>query len=187
MTKNSTLLTTLLILTFINACGQNSKPTPANKFLDFLNNYQIDSLQRLISDDFHIKRTFGPYMNNKKSFVEKYVPVSKNLNGKYIIIKSTNSGKATIFLVEDQSDYFKYLDIDYPKWKVRITTNAQEKVESMVIDTTESYQTYLIQMKDKSEPFESWMKQKYPTETREILYNTEGLLAQRLKEYSKRK
>jgi hypothetical protein len=184
MTKNTAILTLLLGLSFIVACGQSSKTKPSEKFIAFLNNYQVDSLQILVADNFQLKRTYSTYANDKKSFVETYVPNSKNFNAKYKIIKSTNSGQTTDFLVEDQSDYLKYLNIDYPKWKVQIVTNEQEKIERMTIDTTENYQTYLKQTKVKGEQFESWLKQKYPDETNEILYNTTGLLTQRLKEYS---
>jgi hypothetical protein len=187
MTKNSIILTLLLALNFSFACGQNSKSRHAEKFLDFLNTYQIDSLLKLVADNFKLTRTYATYSNDKKSLLDKYVPNSKNFNAKYLVIKSTNNEQTTNFLVEDRSDYLKYLNINYPKWKIKITTNRQGRVESMIIDTTESYQSYLIQMKKKSEQFESWMKQKYPTETREILYNTEGLLTRRLKEYSRSK
>ena len=162
----------------------NSKTNPADKFLKFLNNYQIDSLQVLIADNFQLKRTFSSYSSDKKSFVDRYVPTSKNFNAKYKIIKAIYSEQTTEFLVEDQSDYLKYLNIDYPKWKVQIVTNGHKKIERMTIDTTANHQAYLTQAREKSEQFESWLKQKYPNETNEILYNTTGLLTQRLKEYS---
>lgn len=184
MTKNSTILTLLLGLTFFVSCAQNSKTNPAGKFLEFLNSYQIDSLQVLISDNFQLKRTYSPYSNDKKSFIDRYVPISKNFNAKYKIIKTTYSEQTTVFLVEDQSDYLKFLNIGYPKWKIQFVINGQDKIERMTIDTTENYQVYLTQTKEKSEQFESWLKQKYPGETNEILYNTTGLLTQRLKEYS---
>ena len=184
MTKNSIILTLLLGLAFFVSCGQNSKPNPADKFLGFLNSFQIDSLQVLVADNFQLQRTYSTYTNDKKSFVGKYIPTSKNLNGKYKIIRATYSGQTTDFLVENQSDFFKFLNIDYPKWKVQIVTNGQEKIERMIIDTTENYQAYVKQAKEKGEQFESWLKQKYPDETDEILYNTTGLMTQRLKEYS---
>ena len=186
MTKNSTILTLLFGLTFFVSCGQTSKPNPADKFLDFLNNYQVDSLETLVADNFQLKRTYTTYTNDKKSFIDKYVPNSKSVNGKYKILKATNSGLTTDFLVEDESDYLKYLNIEYPKWKVQIITNGQGMIENMTVDTTENYQTYLTQTKEKGEQFDSWLKLKYPNETDETLYNTTGLLIQRLKEYSTR-
>jgi purine-cytosine permease-like protein len=64
MIKNSTLLTILLGLSFFVACGQHLKTNPADKFLEFLNNYQIDSLRVLIADNFQLKRTYSTYANN---------------------------------------------------------------------------------------------------------------------------
>lgn len=184
MTKHSTIFTLLLGLTFFVSCGQNLKSNTADKFLNFLNNYQIDSLRAVLADNFQLERTYTTYTNDKNSFIDKYVPNSKIFNAKYKIIKRNNSGRTTEFLVEDQSDYLKYLDIDYPKWEIKIAANGQEKIENMTIDTTENYQTYLTQTKKKGEQFESWLKQNYPDETNNILYSTTGLLTQRLKEYS---
>ena len=56
----------------------------------------------------------------------------------------------------------------------------------MTIDSTESYQTYLLQVKQKDENFESWLKVNYPNETKENLYSTTGLLTKRLKEYAEK-
>ena len=184
MTKNFTILTLLFGLTFFESCGQSLKPNPADKFLDFLNLYQVDSLQTLLSDNFQLKRTYTTYTNDKKSFIEKYVPNSKNFNAVYKILKTSSSGQTTDFLVEDQSDFLKYLNIDNPKWKVQVVANGQEKIELVTIDTTKNYRTYLTQTKEKGEQFENWLKQKYPDETQEQLYNTAGLLTKRLKEYS---
>lgn len=184
--KTSSILILLLGLTFFVSCGQNLKPKPADKFLEFLNNYQVDSLQILVTDDFQLNRTYTTYKNDKKSFFDEYIPISKNFNGKYKILKTNHNELTTEFLVEDQSDYFKYLNIDYPKWKIILTTTNKDKIVGMTIDTTKSYQTYLSQIKQKSENFESWLKTNYPDETNDILYSTTGLLTRRLKEYAKK-
>lgn len=184
MTKNFTILTLILELAFFESCGQNSKPNPADKFLNFLNHYQVDSLQTTLSENFQLKRTYTTYTNDKKSFIEKYVPNSKNLNATYKVLTTTQSGQTTNFLVEDQSDILKYLHIDNPKWKIQVTINEQKQIELVTIDTSGSYHAYLSQTKLKGEQFENWLKQKYPDETQEQLYNTAGLLKKRLKEYS---
>jgi transposase len=184
MTKKPTVLTLLLGLTLLTSCGQNSKYNPANKFLDFLNNYQVDSLQTLVADNFQLKRTYNPVTSDKKSFIEKYIPNSKNFKGKFKILKTTTKEQATQFIVEDQSDYMKYLHIDYPKWKIEIIATEQNKIASMTIDTTKNYQSYLKQVKEKGGEFENWLKFKYPNETHDTLYATEGLLIKRLKEFS---
>lgn len=182
MIKKLYLLTVTLGLSCFLAFGQT--PKTAYTFLAFLNNYQVDSLKALLTDHFQLNRTFTTYTNDKKSFIETYVPHSKNFNAKYKVLKSTQQELITVFLVEDQSDYLRYLKIDKPTWNITIKLNEQYKVESMTIDTTENYRTYLKQTKEKGKRFEMWLKEKYPNETTETLYNTEGLLRKRLKEYS---
>jgi hypothetical protein len=186
VTNKLTILTLLFGLTFFVSCAQSSKPKLADKFFKFLNDYQTDSLQALVADNFQLKRTYATYANDKKSFIEKYVPTSKNFNGKYKILSKKNNGAITDFLVEDQSDYLKYLNIVYPKWKIKITVNEESKIETMLIDTTKNHQVYLTQAKVKGGMFDKWLKLKYPSETTDILFNTPGLLLQRLKEYSKK-
>ena len=159
-------------------------PKTAEVFLTYLNNYQIDSLQMLITDSFQINRTYTSISHDKSTFINKYVPNSKNNNGKFNIIKSNTIGNVTEFLVEDQSDYLKYLDIEFPQWIIKIKVNEQNKVENMTIDTTKNYNDYMTQTKEMGNKFESWLTEKYPNETIEILFNTEGLLTQRLKEFS---
>ena len=177
-------MTLLFVVSFLVSFGQNQKPYPAERFIGFLNNYQVDSLQTLVADNFELKRTYTTYNNNRKSFFEKYIPYSKNLNGKFKILKANKRGQTTSFLVEDQSDYLKYLNIDYPKWHLQIIINEQDKIVGMTVDTTENYQTYLKQSKKMSEQFDNWLKKKYPDETTQILHNTVGLFIRRLKEYS---
>lgn len=184
MTKNFIILTLVFELAFFMSRGQNSQPYPADRFLHFLNHYQLDSLQALLADNFQLKRTYTTYTNDKKSFIEKYVPNSKNFNATYKVLTITQKGQTTDFLVLDQSDFLKYLNIANPKWKMQVITNGEEKIKLVTIDTTESYRAYLIQTKEKGAQFEGWLKQKYPGETLDQLYNTAGLLTKRLKEYS---
>ena len=90
------------------------------------------------------------------------------------------------FLVEDQSDYLKYLNVDYPTWKITIYTK-HNKINLVTIDTTETYEKYLANIKIADELFMTWLKSNYPEITQEMLYNQEGLLAKRLKEYAEKK
>lgn len=186
MPRHSNILTLLLGLTSFVAYGQKVMSKPADKFLVFLNNYQVDSLQTLVTEDFHIKRTYTTYINDKKSFLNEYIPASKNFNEKYKILKTTESEGTREFWVADQSDYFKYLGIDYPERKIILSITKQDKIACMTIDTIKGYQTYLSQLKQKDRDFESWLKTNYPAETKKTLYITTGLLISRLKEYAEK-
>jgi len=154
--------------------------------MDFLNNYQTDSLRTLLDDNFQVKRTYVTFTNDKATFIDTYIPTSKNFNGKYIILNSSYDQRESEYLVEDRSDYFKYLKIDYPKWKIKLTVNEQSKIETMTIDSTETYQTYKFQMQQKDKEFEIWLATNYPNETKEKLYSTSGLILKRLKEYAEK-
>lgn len=185
MTRILSNLTFLFLLFSLTTCGQNT-PSVSDKFFDFLNNYQIDSLRNLLTDDFQLKRTYTTYFNDKSSFLENYLPNSKNYNGKYEILKVITDIEPQQFLVEDQSDYLKYLKVDYPTWKITISIE-DNRISQVTIDTTETYKKYSANIKVADEIFMAWLKANYPEDTQEILYNQEGLLVKRLKEYAEKK
>lgn len=165
------------------SCRQKPKTT-GDRFLEFLNSYRVDSLNSLLAGNFQLKRTYTNSSHNKTSFLEAYVPGSKAFNGKFHVLKSSERTEPLRYLVEDRSDYLTYLRIPPAVWQISIYTDKQGKVETVIIDTTDSYQSYLAQVKEKGEAFEQWLKATHPDDTREMLYGTEGLLAKRLKEYS---
>ena len=169
----------------LTSCVQ-SQPNTSEKFFEFLNSYQEDSLRNILTDDFQLNRTYTTYSNDKSSFFDEYLPNSKSYNGKYKILKVISEIEPKQFLVEDQSDYLKYLNVDYPTWKITIYTK-HNKINLVTIDTTETYEKYLSNIKIADELFMSWLKSNYPDITQEMLSNQEGLLAKRLKEYAEKK
>ncbi len=184
MTKRISYLITITCLLFTSTAPAQNSNTPAHKFLTFLNHYETDSLQILLSDDFQLRRTYTDYSNDKFSLLDQYLPHSKNFNGKFKILKTLSEADPVQFLVEDRSDYLKYLKMDSPTWKMSIFTMG-DKVQHVTIDTTQTYQKYLADLKVKDAAFGRWLLQKHPDDTQEILYNTKGLLIRRLKEYAK--
>jgi hypothetical protein len=171
----------LLFFISIHSFAQKIK-TPAEKFIVFLNNYQADSLQVLLADSFKLTRTFTSYSNNRASFFDFYIPYSKECNGKFKILKKTSGKNSVQFLVEDESDYYKYLDVDSVTWKILVSFKGN-KVESVVIDTTESYSKYVSEMELKEKPFHEWLKKNYPEESSEKYQMGDGMLLKREKEY----
>lgn len=172
----------LFLLISLASFGQK-KPSPEDHFFNWLNNYQKDSLRNLLAEDFLLRRTYTTYFNDKSSFLDKYIPDSKAYNGKYKILKVITDIEPRQFLVEDQSDYLKYLNVGYPTWNITLMVK-DEKIQQVIIDTTEAYQKYLEEIKVADEKFMTWLKFNYPGDTREILNNQEGLLVKRLIEYA---
>ena len=165
------------------SCDQNIKRSSKSDFFGFLNNYQSDSLQSLLADNFKIVRTFTTNKTDRKRFFEYYIPVSKNFNSKFEILKSEVTGESETYLVKDESDYLRLLDIDFPKWNITLKKNSKGQIESAIFDTTETFQKYLQQSNSKGKAFENWLHLKYPDEKIENLYTTSGLMLKRLREY----
>jgi hypothetical protein len=182
MTCKLIYTTFLLLLVTLTAWGQSQKNI-SDIFFEFLNSYQKDSLQNILTDDFQLNRTYTTYSNDKSSFLDKYLRNSKAFNGKYKILKVISENEPKQFLVEDQSDYLKYLNVDYPTWKITIFTK-NNKINMVTIDTTETYEKYSANIKIADEIFMNWLKSNYPNVSQEMLYNEEGLLAKRLKEHA---
>lgn len=179
------LLAFLFVLLSIGVHSQTTN-SPANKFFEFSNSYLKDSLSNLLSDDFQLVRTYTTYANDKSSFLDTYLLHSKSFNGKFKILKVVSATEPQEFLVEDQSDYLKYLKVGYPTWKITVSTK-DNKVNRVTIDITESYPKYEEDLRIADEKFVAWIKANYPSETQEVLYTQQGLLPKRLKEYSLKK
>ncbi|MES1181905.1 MAG: hypothetical protein ABUL44_03830, partial [Flavobacterium sp.] len=135
-----------------------------SNFFEFLNNYQSDSLQSLLADNFEIVRTFTNNKTDRKRFFEYYMPVSKNFNSKFKILKSEITEQSEKYLVEDESDYLRVLNIDFPEWNITLYKNSKNQIERAIFDTTKTFQKYLLQSNSKGKAFETWLHLKYPDE-----------------------
>jgi hypothetical protein len=177
---------TFLLLVFsLTACAQK-KLSPAEKYIEFLNNYQKDSLDGLLTEDFVQRRTFVKFSNDKASLLNWYIPYSQAVDGKYEILEVLSDKEPQQFLVKDVSEYFRYLKIDYPQWKLIISTKGNKVIE-VVIDTTETYQKYIKEVKLKDEQFRNWLKKNYPEEDMSIIQLKREIFLKRLKEFSEQK
>jgi hypothetical protein len=188
-----TYLFTAFILFCVLAIAQknplyNKIPTPdlALRFLNFLNVYQTDSLEKMMNDDFLLTRTYAPVTNDKESFLDKYITKSKATNASFTILKELESKEAKLYLVEDKSDYYKHLNVKNPNWKISISIK-DKKVLFMSIDTVNGYTNYVKDIKAKDIEFNNWLATQYPDETSRKISNDPSLLIKRLKEFSEKK
>ena len=163
-------------------CAAAQSKHPANRFIQFLNNYQRDSLANLLDDDFLMTRTYAKYTNDKQSFLGKYIDKSKAGQAKFIVLKEISIKEPRQYLVADESNFFKYLGLKSPNWKLTISTKG-DKVLLTSIDTTTNYRKYLLELKVKDGEFNAWLTQKYPKETSNTISKNDTLFNSRLKEY----
>jgi hypothetical protein len=171
----------LLLLPLLSAAQEQT----AMRFMNYMNEYQADSLRSMLSENFVLTRTFTSYTNDKTSFIDKYISNAKNCNAKFISIKTLKADNPVQFLAEDKSDYLKYLDIRPLLWKISITVN-NDKIESMTVDTVKgATNEYFTQIRVKMKMFEDWLNKEYPGEINGRLYEEPGLLTRRLSEFAK--
>jgi hypothetical protein len=175
-------LTTIFLVGTLISCKQETKPQP-EEFLVFLNNYQTDSLQRILADNFQIKRTYTNYTTDRNSFFREYIQKSKAFNGKYNITKVIKTDEPRTYLAEDQSDYLKYLRVSFPTWKIIIARNSDNKIEAVTFDTTETFRKYTVDIQKQEASFKKWHEEKYPKEVFELLFENNKLLFERLEMY----
>jgi len=171
----------LFCLLCSTGCRQN-RQSLVDKYYNYLNNYQSDDLQNILADDFKITLTYTDYFYNRADFFDRYLRIYKAYKEKSSIVKTISDKEPKKFLVEDNSDYLQYFNVDRPKWIVTFMT-ADNKIQEINIDTTETSGNYFKEIKEKSDGFTKWLKTKYPEETSTILHETEGLFLKRLKEY----
>ncbi len=184
MLKQLFTFTFFLLLFSLPICAQ--KPSSATqKYFTFLNNYETDSLAKLLTKDFQLKRTFTSFKNDKSYFLQTYLPYSKTIHGKFTIVKGWVDTTPNSFLVEDYSDYLKCLDVPYPTWKLIIIEKGNQ-IKEVIIDTTDIYRKYLLELKAKERIFTNWVLKKYPTETEDKLYASNKRRLKFLKEFAAR-
>ena len=188
MQKKIIYLQLLLLVVISISCGEKSKPIKEpDRFLEYLNQYQIDSLENLLADSFQIVRTYTNFKTDRVSFFGDYLRRTEAYNGKYKVMDIVTASGATVYLVEDQSDYIDFLGVKPPTWKIRIDRNSKGKVYLVLIDTTESFTKYSRDMLSAEAYFDKWLEQSHPGETLENLHQDDKLLFDRLKEFSNKK
>jgi len=181
------VVTTLFYLSCNHKVSIKNKNVVSDEFIELLNRYQSDSLQKILASNFQLTRTYTNYKNNLNSFLEEYLITSKAYNAKYNVIESISLNEPKSFLVKDESDYLKYLSIESPKWKLTIKRNSEYKIEEVVIDTTSSYKKYKSDLLLKEEYFNQWLKLNHPKENLEELHKNHNLLFERLKSFYNQK
>ena len=170
------------------SCGQKPKLIKdPDSFLEYLNQYQTDSLENLLADNFQIVRTYTDYKTDRASFFGDYLKRTKAYNGKYKVMDVVTASGAKVYLVEDQSDYIDFLKVKPPTWKIKIDRNSESKVFLVTMDTTETFAKYSRDMLSAEAHFDKWLEQSHPGETLEILHQDDKLLFGRLKEFSDKK
>lgn len=78
-----------------------TKTNLSGTFFDLLNNYRVDSLKLITSDDFQLIENYANYSQNKSEFLDTYVRFSKSLKGKFYIEKTLSQCDPTVCMVRD--------------------------------------------------------------------------------------
>jgi hypothetical protein len=152
--------------------------------MTLLNDYDKDSLQIIMSDNFQSREATNSHVTGKVEFLDSFITHSRAINGKFRIVRKISQTEPAVFLVEDLTDYSKYLDLKQLKWMITITSK-NGKIEQMLSDTTAGFQDYMDDLTIKHDNFVQWLTMKYPNETESYLFNNPSdLFSKRLKEYS---
>ena len=181
MKKNLPIFLTLLTSLYLFSCKQ-SHESVSDKYFRFLNNRQADSLQLLLTSDFKVTLTYTTYFYNRDDFFNTYLKIKRENNERTKIIKTIRDKEPKQFLVEDSSDYLKYLDVKSTTWIVTVKSK-DDKISEVIMDTTERSRNFFNDVKEKANQFNAWLRNKYSYQYPGNLYDTAGLLLRRLREY----
>ena len=181
MKKLLTFFAALLILFSFTLCTESHEDA-STRYFRFLNGQQSDSLQLLLTPDFKVTLTYATYFYNRADFFSKYLKNLKDHNEKTRIVKTLSDKEPKQFLVEDSSDYLKYLNIGNPTWIVTVKSQ-DDKISEVIVDTTKMSRQFFKDVKEKSDHFHEWLEKKYSYQSPSILFDTAGLLLKRLREY----
>ena len=178
MKKSIGLLLFVAVMTASLSCSTVSSD-PEEQFIYYMNRLDKVKLDELLTEDFVLSRSFADYRNDRASFLGEYLQSAKDVNGVFNIMERSGN----TFVIEDQSDYFKYLDVDYPNWKLTVNTR-KGKVYSAVIDTIENHYLFVREVKAKEIAFDTWRKKAYPNDVSATGFKGTALTMKRMKEYS---
>lgn len=154
-----TLLLLLFICTSIAATAQ--KNTPAERFLAYYNNHQIDSLDILLADDFVFNRSFvKDSLAGKKEFLGSFMHFYTAFNARYDIAKITYDGNNAIVTAVDAGDDVKFMQLAPAPWRL-IIQSQDGKVTSFKMESTRGSGTYFNELTKKTKTFRTWASTKY--------------------------
>lgn len=162
-----------------------AKPkTAGERYIYFANTYNKDSLDKILADDFILKRNFTTFTNNKESFLGSYLRNTSRVHGHYDILSKTPTGNPEIFLVENSSDVFTYLIDVKPKWQISVHTNKDRLVDIVQIDTVPGYSQFKQTLEFVQYKFDKWLRLAHPGETNNsLISDTTDLYTRRLMEF----
>ncbi|MCX8525595.1 hypothetical protein OF897_16905 [Chryseobacterium formosus] len=183
MKVKSYLYLLLVLISSITISAQKISTT--DQFLSYFNNYQKKELEGIITSDFKFKREFSKVITDRKEFLNKYLEDSQTLIAKFKVIKKPDGKNQNYYVVEDQSQYLKLLDVKFPRWNMTITTTAG-KVSQAMLSPTNDYDNYVTELTSKTEKFNSWMEENHPEIDLEKLKDLSQVL-EYLNEYVKSK
>jgi hypothetical protein len=164
-----------------------AKPkTVGERYIYFANACNKDSLDKILANDFTLKRNFTTFTNNKESFLDSYLRNTSRVHGRFDILSKTSQGNPEVFLVENSSDVFTYL-LDYkPKWQLSVHTNKNNFIDIVQIDTVAGYSHFKQTFDFVQARFDKWLSLAHPGETNNSLIgDTTDLYTKRLMEFQK--
>lgn len=176
-----------LITVLILACGFAKPKSVGERLVDYMNTQNIKGLDSLLADDFTLSRTFVDLSHNRTSFLTQYVPMTKQLHSRFEVIESATVNGVDELIVQDHGDFFTFLQIPEPRWRLLVYKNNINQITKAVIDTSAGFSEYMATAKLVSGQFDLWLRETHPDETVNMLIaDTNYLYSKRLLEFRNR-
>jgi hypothetical protein len=156
---------------------------PERRFFQYVNSYQRDSLNALLTDDFILSRGYTSISSDREDFLDNYLHNSKLYRGQFKIIKVLHKSQPMEFLVKDKTEYLECLNVRYPQWKFTIYTH-DNKIQRAHIDTCVGYSEYVTHIQKREQDFEAWLNKAHSGETINVIREKDNLLISRAKEFA---
>lgn len=161
--------------------------TVGDRYIAHVNTYNADSLDVLLDDSFILSRTFAKTTHTKTTFLNEYLPLCQSLHTRYDVLEHT-SGNPEEILVQDHGDFFTLLQIPEPRWKLKVYTSPANRINKVVIDTTDGFAAYQQTANFMAGQFTKWLEETHPEENLNILVaDKNNLYSKRLLEFRDRK
>jgi hypothetical protein len=164
---------------FAIRCVCEHRERIAHRFIQDLNNRNAEALEKDITADFVLSRSFSGAINDRENFLDEYLIASEETGGSYEIISSEVQDSLVVVRVRDCSEFLELLGVEPLIFEWELSLNG-DLVQAARLCYRGNYETDGYGNHPRMRAFLDWAREKYSDANYEV---TRDLLLRVVREY----